>query len=36
VRPLISHRFPLSEADKAFGVMRERKEFFNKVMFINR
>ena len=25
-----------SEADKAFGVMRERKEFFNKVMFINR
>lgn len=28
-------RFPLSEADKAFGVMRERKEFFNKVMFIN-
>ena len=36
VRPLISHRFPLSEPDKAFGVMRERKEFFNKVMFINR
>ena len=35
VRPLISHRFPLSEAGKAFGVMRERKEFFNKVMFIN-
>ena len=24
------------ETDKAFGVMRERKEFFNNVMFINR
>lgn len=35
VRPLISHRFHLREADRAFGIMRERKEFFNKVMFIN-
>ncbi len=35
VRPLISHRFHLCDADKAFGVMRERKEFFNKVMFVN-
>jgi L-iditol 2-dehydrogenase len=35
VRPLISHRFPLSEGAKAFGIMRERKEFFNKVMFVN-
>ena len=35
VRPLISHRFPLSEAQKAFGMIRQRKEFFNKVMFVN-
>ena len=27
--------FPLSEAQKAFGMIRQRKEFFNKVMFVN-
>lgn len=35
VRPLISHRFALSEADKAFAIMRGRSEFFNKIMFVN-
>ena len=33
---LVSHRFDLSECDKAFDLMRNRKEFFNKVMFVNR
>jgi len=32
---LVSHRFPLSACVEAFGLMRERKAFFNKVMFIN-
>lgn len=35
VKELISHRFDFSEGEKAFGVMTERKEFFNKVMFVN-
>ena len=35
VRPLISHRFHLSEQEKAFGVILGHKEFFNKVMFVN-
>lgn len=35
VRPLISHRFHLSEADKAFDIILNHKEFFNKVMFVN-
>lgn len=35
VRPLVSHRFALSQADEAFRIMRERREFFNKVMFVN-
>lgn len=35
VKPLISHRFPLSEAEEAFGVMRTQRDFFNKVMFVN-
>lgn len=35
VRPLISHRFPLSRANEAFDMIRQHKEFFNKVMFIN-
>jgi len=32
---LVSHRFQLSECNTAFNLMRERKEFFNKVMFVN-
>lgn len=35
VRSLISHRFALSQADEAFRIMRERREFFNKVMFVD-
>lgn len=35
VKPLISHRFNFSDYNRAFNVMRDRKEFFNKVMFIN-
>lgn len=35
VKPLISHRFNLSDNMKAFDIMRNRKEYFNKVMFIN-
>jgi L-iditol 2-dehydrogenase len=35
VKPLISHRFGFSDNMKAFKVMRERKEYSNKVMFIN-
>ena len=35
VRPLISHRFELSQYEEAFKLMRERREFFNKVMFVN-
>ncbi len=31
---LVSHRFGLSEYERAFGVMRERNEFVNKVMFV--
>jgi hypothetical protein len=35
VRPLISHRFKLSESEKAFNMMLNHTEFFNKVMFVN-
>lgn len=35
VRPLISHKFHLSESEQAFGIILGRKEFFNKVMFVN-
>jgi L-iditol 2-dehydrogenase len=31
---LVSHRFGLGECVAAFGMMKERREFFNKVMFI--
>lgn len=34
VKPLITHRYPLSECNKAFNMMRERKEFYNKVMLV--
>ncbi len=33
VKPLISHRFSLQDYTVAFELMRNRKEFFNKVMF---
>jgi len=32
--PLISHRFPLSQAKEAFEMMFENREFFNKVLLI--
>ena len=31
---LVSHRYKLSECNDAFKMMNDRKEFFNKVMFI--
>jgi L-iditol 2-dehydrogenase len=34
LKPLITHRFPLNEANKAFDMMYNRREFFNKVMFV--
>lgn len=32
VKPLITHKFPLKDVNTAFEMMRQRKEFFNKVM----
>lgn len=32
VKPLITHKFPLSECNKAFEMMRNRTEFYNKVI----
>ena len=32
--PLVTHRFPVSEAPAAFAMMREGKEFFHKVLFV--
>jgi len=32
---LVSHRFGFAECGRAFGLMKERKEFFNKVMFVS-
>lgn len=34
LKPLITHRFDLSEVNKAFDMMYNRREFFNKVMFV--
>ena len=34
LKPLITHRFPLSNVNKAFDMMYNRREFFNKVMFV--
>ena len=34
VKPLITHKFPLSECNNAFDMMKERKEFYNKVMLV--
>ncbi len=35
VTKLITHRFPLSEANRAFELIRGKKEFVSRVMFIN-
>lgn len=32
VKPLITHKFPLERVHEAFELMKDRKEFFNKVM----
>lgn len=32
VKPLITHKYPLSECNKAFEMMRSRSEFYNKVI----
>ena len=34
LKPLITHRFRLDKANTAFDMMYNRKEFFNKVMFV--
>ena len=34
LKPLITHRFNLSEVNKAFDMMFNKREFFNKVMFV--
>ena len=31
---LITHRFPLADCNRAFEMMRDRKEFYTKVTFI--
>lgn len=35
VSQFITHRFDFSQCNEAFEMIRDRKEFFNKVMFIN-
>jgi len=35
VKPFITHRFSLNDCNKALDMMRDRTEFFNKVMFVN-
>jgi L-iditol 2-dehydrogenase len=35
LKPLVTHRFPLEAGVKPIRMMHDRKEFFNKVMFIN-
>ena len=34
VKPLITHRFTLDEVNTAFEMMKNRTEFFNKVMLV--
>jgi L-iditol 2-dehydrogenase len=34
VKPFITHRFPLEKCNEALSMMKNRTEFFNKVMFI--
>ncbi|WP_196598320.1 galactitol-1-phosphate 5-dehydrogenase [Pectinatus frisingensis] len=36
LEPLITHRFTLQEYQNAFSLMKEKKEFYCKVMFINK
>lgn len=33
--PLITHRFPLAQCNEALEMMRDKKEFFTKVMLVN-
>lgn len=35
VKPFITHRFSFSEYNEAFDMIKDTKEFFNKVMFVN-
>ncbi len=35
VRPLVSHRFDFAQFEQAFDLIRNRREFFNKVLFIH-
>lgn len=34
VKPLITHRYDLAQCNEAFEMMKERKEFYNKVMLV--
>lgn len=34
VKPLITHTYPLSRVNEAFAMMKERREFYNKVLLI--
>jgi L-iditol 2-dehydrogenase len=34
VKPFITHRLPLSEGPKALAMMRDKGEFYNKIMFV--
>ena len=34
LKPLITHKFRLDQANEVFDMMYDRKEFFNKVMFV--
>ena len=34
VKPLITHRYPLSQCNEAFEMMKNREEFYNKVMLV--
>jgi hypothetical protein len=33
VEPLITHRYRIEQANEAFAMMAENREFYNKVMF---
>lgn len=34
VKPLVTHKFPLEECNKAFEMMKNKTEFYNKVMLV--
>jgi L-iditol 2-dehydrogenase len=34
VEPLITHRYRIEQANEAFAMMAENREFYNKVMFV--